>query len=157
MEGRGYIQLLRYCEAASLRHRCVQVKRSLVKDPRYDAVGSSTLREELFNTFLKALASGSLSSTSATAISEEALPTVPVETKFDRRARTEKALRDRREQARLDSERIQKDIGHSKAVLTTAESETELMSFFVDAVREPTVCFPWQVVTSTVLTHRYLG
>jgi transcription elongation regulator 1 len=126
----------------------VQVKRSLVKDTRYDAVGSSTLREELFNTFLKALASSSLSSNSATAIYEEASPNVPVETKTDRKERREKALRDRREQARLDRERIEEDIGRSKAVLTAAESETELMSFFVDAVREPTVCFP------SKLSHR---
>ena len=31
-----------------------QVKRNIVDDPRYDAVGSSSLREELFNTYLKA-------------------------------------------------------------------------------------------------------
>jgi|ERR1700733_830043 len=145
MEGRGYISLLRYCKAASLRHRCAQVKRSLAKDPRYDPVGSSTLREELFNTFLKALASGSLSSISATAVSEEASPNVPLEAKSDRGARTEKALRGRQEQAGLDRERIQKDIARSKAVLTTTESETELMSFFVDAVREPTVCSPGEL------------
>jgi len=30
------------------------VKKEITSDPRYDAVGSSTLREELFNSYLKA-------------------------------------------------------------------------------------------------------
>jgi transcription elongation regulator 1 len=35
------------------------VKKSISSDPRYDAVGSSTLRQELFDTYLKNLASSS--------------------------------------------------------------------------------------------------
>lgn len=115
----------------------MQVKHRLVKDPRYDAVGSSSLREDLFNTFLLALASSSLPPVSGNSVSEQ---TSPVETQSDRKARIDKALRDREERANHDRERIQEDIGRSKAVLITTESEVELMGFFVDTVREPTVC-----------------
>ena len=120
----------------------MQVKRLLAKDPRYDTVGSTSLREELFGTFLNALSSGSPSSTSAITVPKRESPDVSIEMKSDRKARTVKALRDRELRAKQDRERIQQDIGRSKAVLTTAESETELMSLFVDAVREPTVCLP---------------
>ncbi|GAW05304.1 peptide-binding protein [Lentinula edodes] len=49
-----FLALLR--EHADIKEGCVwkEVKKDLVKDPRYDAVGSSSLREELFNTFVKA-------------------------------------------------------------------------------------------------------
>ncbi len=36
-----------------------EVKRPLTSDPRYDAVGSSSLREELFNTYIRKMASSS--------------------------------------------------------------------------------------------------
>ncbi|KAF8305066.1 hypothetical protein DL93DRAFT_2183387 [Clavulina sp. PMI_390] len=116
------------------------VKRPLVKDPRYDAVGSSSLREELFKTFLNALASGSLSSLSAK--DEPSLaPKASAEASkepTDRKARAEKALREREEQARLAKGKMENDIGRSKAALNSAEAETDLMSFYVDSVREPT-------------------
>jgi hypothetical protein len=81
-----------------------------------------------------------MSSISANSVSEQPSPDTLVETKSDRNARIEKALRDREEHAKQDRERVKWDIGRSKAALTTTESETELMSFFVDAIREPTVC-----------------
>lgn len=134
------VQMCHITQNDNLHHWSIQVKRLLLEDPRYDAVGSSSLREELFNTFLNALASGSLPSTSAASVPKQASPDALIGTKSDRKTRTEKALRNREERANQDRERIQKDVGRSKAALTTAESETELMNFFVDAVREP-VCF----------------
>lgn len=114
-----------------------------MKDPRYDAVGSSSLREELFNTFLTALSSGSLSSltqdqgpSSDIKHSDSAL-TPKVDS--DRKLRAERALRERDEQAKTQKVRVENDIGRSKSALTHVEAETEMMSFFVDAVRDPAV------------------
>lgn len=129
-----------------------QVKRPLVKDPRYDAVGSSTLREELFNTFLKALASGSIASIASTSqpepkSAEQAQQSADHgpsnDQHADRKARAERALRERETQARQERSRVEKDIGRSKAALDSAEAEGDLMGFYVDAVRDPLVrAFP---------------
>lgn len=128
-----------------------QVKRPLVKDPRYDAVGSSTLREELFNTFLKALASGSIATvgsalpsshpnqSSADHHQHSADQKNSGNHQVDRKARAEKALRERETQAREERHRVDKDIGRSKAALDSAEAEGDLMGFYVDAVRDPVV------------------
>lgn len=122
-----------------------------MKDPRYDAVGSSTLREELFNAFLKALTSGSIATV------DSALPPshpnqsstdrhqhssnhkTSGDQQADRKARAEKALREREAQAREERNRVEKDIGRSKAALDSAEAEGDLMGFYVDAVRDPVV------------------
>lgn len=116
-----------------------------MKDPRYDAVGSSSLREELFKTFLTALSSGSLSSLTHdqgaptdTDIKHSASAPAP-KVESDRKFRAERALREREEQAKTQKTRVESDIEQSKSVLTSVEAETEMMSFFVDAVRDPAV------------------
>lgn len=117
-----------------------------MKDPRYDAVGSSSRREELFNTFLKAFTSGSLSSLKydddQQSLSPASDPTAAsnISTGLDRKARTERALRERQEQARAQKGQVEHNIDRSKAALTSVEAETELSNFFVDAVRDPIVC-----------------
>lgn len=114
-----------------------------MKDPRYDAVGSSTLREELFNTFLKALSSGSLSTDSAIAPSSSSLnpssptPTAPrPEKDSSRQARAAAALATRSLQAQSQLSKINKDISQSKHALQSSEAELVLVSFYTDVVRD---------------------
>jgi transcription elongation regulator 1 len=63
-----------------------EVKKSIASDARYDAVGSSSLRQELFDTYLKKLASSS-------AVSET--PEEAAERKVrERKAKEEASLRE---------------------------------------------------------------
>jgi hypothetical protein len=132
----------------------VQVKRNLIKDPRYDALGSSTLREELFATFLKALSSGTspnVGTSEQSSFKEDAKP------KDDRKLRAERALRDREEQTRAERGKIERDIGRSKAALGSVESEEDLMSFYVDCVRDPLVCAYGVIAQGRPDYSRYLS
>lgn len=114
-----------------------QVKRNLVRDPRYDAVGSSTLREELFGTFLKALSSDT-SPNSGT--SEQNPSKEDAEPKDDRKSRAERALREREGQMRAERGKVEREIELSKAALGSSEAELDLMNFYIDSVRDPLVC-----------------
>ncbi|KAF9221952.1 HSP90-domain-containing protein [Gyrodon lividus] len=117
------------------------IKRKLFDDPRYDAVGSSSLREELFNTFLKA--HGSLSSNnkadsrgkddsprSSTPVDEE-------ETEHRRQEKKERALREREEKVRVQRDRTEAEIGWSRLGLSKEEGEREFRTLLTDAIRDP--------------------
>lgn len=103
------------------------VKRQISNDPRYDAVGSSSLREELFNTYLKAnettAVQGSSSRMDANA------PAAPVEDAASkeqtRKERQERAVREREEKIRADRDRVEADIHKSKMGLTREEGELQ--------------------------------
>lgn len=100
-------------------------KRGLDKDPRYDAVGSSSLREELFNTYVKTLSGGVRPS----GISSK--PETSEESEADRvrknRERKERAVKERGEQVRRERERVEVEMARSRNVLTREESESEFM------------------------------
>lgn len=101
------------------------VKRGLDKDPRYDAVGSSSLREELFNTYRKTLSGG------AGLESNPPKPQPPEANEDDRRRRNkerkERAVREREVQVKRERERVEADMARSKRALTREESELEFM------------------------------
>ena len=42
---------------------------------------------------------------------------------------------------RAERDAVEKDIGRSRQALGSAEAERDLMSFYVDAIRDPTVSF----------------
>lgn len=101
------------------------VKRNISSDPRYDAVGSSSLREELFNTFLKA-------STAPPKLDETKEVEEPVnpeedeaEQELKRKEKKERAVRDREQKVRSDMNRVEADIGRSKMGLNKEEDERE--------------------------------
>lgn len=74
--------------------------------------------------------------------------------KQDRKTRAEKALKEREEQAKAQKSRVEHDIGRSKAALDSAEAGVDLMSFYVDAVRDPLVSSVfWPVVLSSLTLH----
>jgi hypothetical protein len=87
-------------------------------DPRYDAVGSSSLREELFNTFLKARGSSSSNNIVDKPWSSEPLD----DGRQDKRKR---ALKEREEKVRAQRGRTVTEITRSRLGLREEEGERE--------------------------------
>lgn len=128
----------------------VKKHKILYSDPRYDAVGSSSLREELFQTYLKARinpnnqpeASSSRSSDSRTA------PEDPEgKRKRERQERQEKALKEREQQARKGMAKVERDIHRSVGQLNEKENVDEFMTLLTDAIRDPTATYEESVST----------
>lgn len=115
------------------------VKKQFQKDPRYDAVGSSTLREELFETFIKTfmIAKDSLEMASTSRDSER----MEVAPEVDRRQRREKAVREREERVRRVQAALEKQNALSRAGLNLEEAELTFKTLLIDHVREPNVSF----------------
>lgn len=90
-------------------------------NPRYDAVGSSTLREELFNAFLKAR--GSSDNKNKADKPRSSVPVDERDVDRNRREKKERALKEREEQVRAQRGRTEAEIGRSKLELTKEESE----------------------------------
>lgn len=103
------------------------VKRSISSDPRYDAVGSSSLRQELFETYLKKLASTS------------AVPETPEEAAErkvrDRKAKEEASLRERQARVTQEQEKVTQEANKSRAGAGREEGERLFGSLLVDQVR----------------------
>ncbi|KZT41872.1 hypothetical protein SISSUDRAFT_981034 [Sistotremastrum suecicum HHB10207 ss-3] len=108
-----------------------EIKRSIADDPRYEAVGSSTLREELFSTYLKTLSN----STAPTQRDDEVMdPKVSAREKKERR---ERAVKERESQVLAEKQLLDNQIDRSRTGLSREENEREFLSLLVDAVREP--------------------
>jgi len=99
-----------------------QVKRGLYDDPRYDAVGSSSLREELFNTFIKGKAKNI---SEQTAGQEKNMPKGDEPTEDEWRRRKEQALKEREEKVRAERSRLDVQIERSKQGLGREEGERQ--------------------------------
>jgi transcription elongation regulator 1 len=103
------------------------VKKSISSDPRYDAVGSSTLRQELFDTYLKNLASSS-------AVSET--PEEAAERKVrERKAKEEASLRERQARVMQEQEKVTQEANKSRAGAGREEGERLFGSLLVDQIR----------------------
>ncbi|OAX43511.1 HSP90-domain-containing protein [Rhizopogon vinicolor AM-OR11-026] len=114
------------------------VKRKVSHDARYDAVGSSSLREELFQTFLKAHGSSSSYSASAPVKDETGKTDGKSEdSELRRKEKKEQALKEREEKVRAERNRMDAEIGRSKMNLNTEEGGREFLTLLTDAVREP--------------------
>lgn len=119
------VKLSRFLLLTSVKHLFVsQVKRGLDKDPRYDAVGSSSLREELFNTYLKTLSNSTVTTTTET---EDTLKNKSEAAKQDKAQRKERAVREREEKVRREREKLDRDKERSKNALSREEGEREFM------------------------------
>lgn len=110
-----------------------QVKRKLSTDPRYDAVGSSSLREELFNTFLKGVSLVSAPApqpaqpkeeTSHTVEDEETMELDEAEQRRQRKERKERAVKEREDRVRAERSRLEADIGRSRMDIHKEEGES---------------------------------
>jgi transcription elongation regulator 1 len=94
-----------------------QIKRKLYDDPRYDAVGSSSFRQELYESFVK---SGSQK------ISSQAGPgssTKPDNEKLSKQERKDRAVREREDKVRSERNKIQSQIDKSKMGMNIEEGE----------------------------------
>jgi hypothetical protein len=103
---------------------CLQVKKTISKDPRYDAVGSSSLRTELFNTFLTARSNQPVPDPNET----QAINPSPSERSDDtqkRKDRKAEAVRERGEKVKAEQERIQATIEKSRSGLNREEGELQ--------------------------------
>jgi transcription elongation regulator 1 len=103
------------------------VRKSISSDPRYDAVGSSTLRQELFDTHIKKLAS---SSTVAETPKEAAERKVR-----ERKAKEEASLRERQARVQQEQEKVSLEANKSRAGASREEGERLFGSLLVDQVR----------------------
>lgn len=101
----------------------------MVRDPRYDAVGSSSLREELFNRYQSNLgASAALT------------PVDEAEKKAkEKKARAEASLREREQQVKQKQQQMERDLHRSKQGANREEAEREFGSLLVQAIREHNV------------------
>nr|GAT59404.1 predicted protein [Mycena chlorophos] len=120
------------------------VKKGLVNDPRYDAVGSSSLREELFNTFLKGTTTTSQAQLSTPAASAPVTEESYEDQQRRRKERAQQAVQERENKVRADMERVESDIGRTREVGQKEEGEVLFKTMLVDAVRDAQVT--WQLV-----------
>ena len=96
------------------------MKRDIADDPRYDAVGSSSLREELFNTYIKTLASMG----SSTVKTEEELEAEKeAEKEAKRKEKAERAVREREDKVRVQQKKLEEEMVRSREGLSKDEGE----------------------------------
>ncbi|KAI0080892.1 hypothetical protein K474DRAFT_1636919 [Panus rudis PR-1116 ss-1] len=119
-----------------------EVKRKITDDPRYDAVGSSSLREELFNTYLKAHGDVEQRADSVAPDAGEKAEQPPIseeEKERQRRDRKERAVKEREEKIKAERSKLDAQIDKSRQGLTKEEGELEFRTLLVDAIRDPQV------------------
>lgn len=104
-------------------------KRKISSDPRYEAVGSSSLREELFNVFLKANTGDSFTShpvASSSKSPEKQAEEDPEEAERKKKEKKrERALREREQKVKADLSKAEAQIEHSRAGLNKEEDERD--------------------------------
>ena len=103
-------------------------KRKISSDPRYEAVGSSSLREELFNTFLKVKAGGSADShpvASSSHSPDKKTEEDPEEAERKKKEKRERALKEREQQVKAGLSRVEAQIERSRAGLNKEEDERD--------------------------------
>lgn len=121
-----FFELLKEADGVTPNSTWSEVKKGIARDPRYDAVGSSSLREELFGNYLKRL---------------EVKPMETEEEAAARKARekkekAEQSLREREAKVREEKERVGKEVGKSKAGAGREEAERLYGTLLVDQVRD---------------------
>ncbi|GAA6013926.1 hypothetical protein JCM10207_000168 [Rhodosporidiobolus poonsookiae] len=110
-----------------------EVKKRYASDPRYAAVNSSSLREQLFTKHLSSLASGSRPSASS---APSAPAAKPQPTKEDKAARAAASLREREEKVRAEKMQAERQAVRARGNLGKEEAEREFAQLLVDAVRD---------------------
>lgn len=103
-------------------------KRKISSDLRYEAVGSSSLREELFGTFLKANAgtpSSSHPAASGSQSPEKQAEDDPEETERKKKEKRERALREREQRVKADLSKIEVRNERSRVGLNKEEDERD--------------------------------
>ena len=106
----------------------LQIKRKLYDDPRYDAVGSASLREELFNTFRKGYHLAKVSIQDDPKQDAETWDEMDEEEKQKRRKeKKERAVREREQKVKVERDRLEADIGRSRMDIHKEEGERDFL------------------------------
>ncbi|GAA5873908.1 hypothetical protein JCM1840_000224 [Sporobolomyces johnsonii] len=135
---REFAEMLRSDEAIKEGDKWVEVKKRHASDPRYTAVNSSSLREQLFTKHLASLSSSASSRPSA---SPAAPSTKPAPSKEDKAARAAASLREREERVRAEKQRAERSTNLARGQLGKEEAEREFGQLLIDAVRDHTARF----------------
>lgn len=107
-----------------------QIKRDIERDRRYDAIRSSTEREELFEEFLRKLAKHD----------DEGRAQADAERKArERKAREEASLRERAEQVQRERAALRKELGSHRCQLNRADAGATFRALLIDLVRNDDV------------------
>lgn len=109
------------------------MKKKIADDIRYDAVGSSSLREELYNTFIKASVEVSVLTPGPNSLNHkgrELEPQVDDESWEEERGRKlkerkDRAVRDREQKVRDERTKVEAEIGRSRMGLNKEEGELD--------------------------------
>ncbi|GAA5912393.1 uncharacterized protein JCM6883_005654 [Sporobolomyces salmoneus] len=110
------------------------VKKRHATNPRYAAVNSSSLREQLFTKFLSSLSSSSRPQPSTSSAPSASKPTTS--TKEDKAARAAASLREREERVRLEKSKAERNAQQARGHLGKEEAEREFGQLLIDAVRD---------------------
>lgn len=94
------------------------MKNYLAHDPRYDAIGSSSLREELFNTFLKG-------DTAKLCLGDKDETVTAQATVFTKKEKKERAVREREQKIKAELSLVEKNIEQSRMDINQEEGERE--------------------------------
>jgi hypothetical protein len=126
---KNFLQMLKEGRSKDLHHEVGgpwrDIKKAFVKDPRYDAVGSSSLREELYEAFVKTLEENKMDVDASSGPSNtEDQPKAPeVDPEEDKRRRREKAMKERGDMVKAEKEKMEKANARSRAGLSLEEGE----------------------------------
>jgi hypothetical protein len=116
-----------------------QVKKAISADPRYDAVGSSSLREELFNTFLNSQTIRTVPDPSE----EPVVDTASVEGVDEAQKRKDRkayAVKEREEKIKAERDRVQANIEKSRVDLNKEEGELQFRCAIATCFRSRGPC-----------------
>jgi hypothetical protein len=105
----------------------------MISDPRYDAVGSSSLRAELFQRHVKNLSVQA--DTSQTETPEQAA----AKKARERKEKAQASLRERQQAVQGEKMRLERDLQRSKYGAGKEDGEREFGSLLLQAVREHNV------------------
>lgn len=126
---KNFLQMLKEGRSEDLHHEVgglwKDVKKAFVKDPRYDAVGSSSLREELYEAFVKALEENKMDVDASGGPSHtKDQPKAPeVDPEEEKQRRREKAVKEREGMVKAEKEKVEKANARSRAGLSLEEGE----------------------------------
>ncbi|EFI27699.1 peptide-binding protein [Coprinopsis cinerea okayama7 len=134
-----------------------EIKRTLYDDPRYDAVGSSSLREELFNTYIRTIKANPSEASSKREGDRQAQSPE----KESKESRRERALREREQKVKMEQGRVSMNIEKSRMGLHQEGGERAFKTMLVDAIRDPQATWDMAVqqlridprFTSSPLSH----
>jgi len=122
----------------------LQAKKILSKDPRYEAIGSSSFREELFDTFVKGKTPQVVSANSFSG-TDPKTTVYPRDAKGEptnRQERRERAVKDREERITVERRRLDANIERSKQGIDKEEGERIFMcAWFLPATPALTIFF----------------